>query len=266
MPLNDSNGTSVRDNTLVEHIGADGTVIGNVGDRLKVEAALSSTSSIPHINRTDVSSAARTTSGNSGTLDSDGFGCLSFIVNVTSVSGTTPKLDVFLEVSDDNSNWSHFIQTRRFTATNIQRFQRLSLGAKYYRFRWDISGTTPSFTFSIQTTLKPYLTRRFSNKTEYDFDLTQSTGSVSQTFTAADSQNVSLITNRATDGGSGAQYKIQASNDEIAWADVSGAISQNSNSINANTFSGAYRFYRLYLTANANTGTRVMDIFWACNS
>lgn len=39
-PLQDSNGTSVRDNALVEHIGADGTVIGNVGDRLKVDAII----------------------------------------------------------------------------------------------------------------------------------------------------------------------------------------------------------------------------------
>jgi hypothetical protein len=40
MPLQDSNNTSTRDNTLIELIGADGTAIGNDGDRLKVDAAL----------------------------------------------------------------------------------------------------------------------------------------------------------------------------------------------------------------------------------
>jgi len=40
--LTDQNSTSVRDNTLIEIIGADGTAIGNTSDRLKVDSSGSS--------------------------------------------------------------------------------------------------------------------------------------------------------------------------------------------------------------------------------
>lgn len=243
----------------------DGTGIGNVGDRLKVDVSLNASGSFPSIYRTDVASAARTVSGNSGTLDSEGMGCLSFAVEITASSGTIPTMDLFLEVSDDGTNWTPFIQSKRFTGTGSQRFQALRFAGKYYRYRWTIAGTTPSFTFSIITTLKAYLSRRFTNKIQYAFDLTQATGTVSETFTAADSPNVSLMTIRATDGGTNAAYRVQVSNDDLTYVDITGNIAQGSNSQNISTYTGAYRFYRLILNVNSNAGTRVMDIHWAAN-
>lgn len=44
--LNDSNHTSVRDNVLVELIGADGTAIQNIGERLKVDAQITTVSNV----------------------------------------------------------------------------------------------------------------------------------------------------------------------------------------------------------------------------
>lgn len=243
----------------------DGTLIGNIGDSLKVTSSLSGGVSFPYINRTDVASAARTTSSNSGTLESDGMGCMNFAMEVTAVSGTNPTMDLFLEASDDGTNWTSFIQTRRFSATGNQRFQGLRLSVRYYRFRWVIAGTTPSFTFSIVSTLKAYLSRRFTNKIQYSFDLTQATGTNSEVFTAADSPNVSLMTIRGTDGGSNAAYRVQVSNDDVTYVDITGNIAQGSSSQNVSTFTGAYRFYRLSLNVNSNAGTRIMDIHWAAN-
>lgn len=272
--LEDSNATSADDNALVEL--ADGTTSGASKPRQKVgsdnrawvDAALTSftATNFPHVNRIDVTSAARTTSGDSGSLDTAGLGTINAMFDVTAVSGTNPILDVFVDASDDQTNWIPFLQTRRFTTTDNQRFQGVRVAGKYYRYRWIIAGTTPSFTFSITTTLKAYLPRRFSNKIQYSFDLTQAVNSTSETFQAADSQNVSLVTIRGTDGGSGAQYKVQVSNDATNWVTITNAIAQNSPSENANTFTGAYRFYRIILTSSSNPGTRTMDIFWACNS
>lgn len=253
--------------TSLDHLlgGTDSTQIGNISDRLKVDAVLNATSDFPNINRTDVASAARIVSGNSGTLDTQGMGCQNFQITITASSGTNPTLDLFLEVSDDGSTWTAFIQSKRFTGTGNQRFQGLRNSAKYYRYSWVIAGTTPSFTFSISTTLKAYLSRRFTNKIQYAFDLTQATGSVTETFTAADSPNVSLVTIRGTDGGSNAAYRVQVSNDDVTYVDITGNIAQGSNSQNVSTYTGAYRFYRLNLNVNANAGTRVMDIHWAAN-
>jgi len=270
--LDDVNSTSSDDNALVEL--ADGTTVGSSKPRQKVgsdnrawvDADFSNAVNFPHINRIDVSSSGRTTSGDSGSLDTDGMGMINSYIDVTAVSGTNPTLDIFAEASDDNSDWFPFIQSQRFTTTGNKRFQGIRIAGKYYRYRWVIAGTTPSFTFSITTTLKAYLPRRFSNKIQYGFDLTQSVNSVSETFRSDDSQNVSLVTIRAVDGGSGAQYKVQVSNDDINWVTITNAIAQNSPSENANTFQGAYRFYRLILTASSNPGVRTMDIFWACNS
>lgn len=243
----------------------DGTGIGNTGDRLKVDVTLNATGSYPHINRTDVASAARTTSGNSGTLDTEGMGCLNFQIDVTAVSGTTPTMDVFVDASDDATNWAPFTQSKRFTATGNQRFQGLRDSGKYYRYRWVIAGTTPSFTFSVVSTLKAYLSRRFTNKIQYAFDLTQAVNTVTETFNAADSPNVSLMTIRAADGGTNAAYRVQVSNDDLNWVSITSNIAQGSDSQNVSTFTGAYRFYRLILFVNPNAGTRVMDIHWAAN-
>lgn len=217
------------------------------------------------ISRTDVASAARTVSGDSGALETNGMGCLNFYLDLTAVSGSNPTMDVFLEASDDASNWSAVVQTKRFTSTGSQRFPGLRFSGRYYRYRWVISGSSPSFTFSIVTGIKSYLSRRFTNKIQYGFDLTQATGTASETFTPADSPNVSLMTIRATDGGSNAAYQVQVSNDDINWVSITGNIAQGSNSQNVSSYTGAYRFYRLILTSNSNPGTRVLDIHWAAN-
>lgn len=245
--------------------GTDGAVIGNTSDRLKVDTAISATGAFPHINRIDVASAARTVSGNSGTLDTEGMGCLSFDIQVTASSGTNPIMDIFVDASDDGTNWAPFSQSKRFTTTGSQRFQGLRDSGKYYRYRWVIAGTTPSFTFSIVTTLKSYLSRRFTNKIQYNFDLTQAVGTTSEVFNSADSPNISLMTIRGTDGGTNAAYRVQVSNDDVTYVDITGNIAQGSNSQNISTYTGAYRFYRLYLNVNPNAGTRVMDIHWAAN-
>lgn len=257
----------VGENDDIQIKGAtDSTLIGNTGDRLKVDASFSVASPlIAHINRQDAS-GTKTVSGNSGTLDSAGFTCLTFELRITAASGTSPILQVALESSDDGTNWSEFTNTTQFSTTGSFRHQRLALGAKYYRYTWTISGASPSFTFTINTTLKSVLPNRNVSISKYQNLQINSLNALSSVFNAADCSNISVSTVRSDDGGSNTQYVVQASTNGINWNNITGNISQGRGTVLNTDFSAkAYRFYRLQITAAANV-LNYLDIFWVGNS
>lgn len=112
-----------------------------------------------------VASAARTASGDSGTLE--GFGDVTSArvqLDVTAASGTTPTLDVVLEDSLDGSNWNVIGTFAQRTASGREVINMLGekaesasfapLFASRWRVRWTIAGTTPSFTFAVVAALK----------------------------------------------------------------------------------------------------------------
>lgn len=99
---------------------------------------------------TAVSSAARTSSSNSGTLE--GFGDWSKFraqLAVTAASGTTPTLDVVIEDTLDGTNWNTIATFTQKTAAGVQVVDVTGLLTSQLRVRWTIAGTTPSFTFSV---------------------------------------------------------------------------------------------------------------------
>lgn len=97
-------------------------------------------------------SAARTTNGNSSTVT--GWARANSIaqakLDVTAASGTTPQLTVTVQDSPDGTTW-----TTRDTfgvKTGVSNETRpLPAGMDVFqRVAWVITGTTPSFTFSVQ--------------------------------------------------------------------------------------------------------------------
>lgn len=217
----------------------------------------------PHINRIDASSAAQTATGNTVALDSLGFGSLTFLLNITAVSGTSPTMQLALDYSEDGTVWSQILKTVRFTSSTNFRFQRISLSAKYYRYRWILAGTAPSFTFSVTTTLKAYQPPRNTVISEYSDLNLASVGATSTIFTAADSRNISIMTIRAADGGNNGQFRVQSSNDSFNWADTSGNITQGVGTTILTAFANqSFRYYRLITQSATNAGTRVLDIHW----
>lgn len=98
-----------------------------------------------------VSSAARTTSGNSGALD--GYGArtsLRLQLEVTAASGTTPTLDVVVEDTLDGTNWNVVGTFAQKTAAGREVVNVTSFFADQIRVRWTTGGATPSFTFSVR--------------------------------------------------------------------------------------------------------------------
>jgi hypothetical protein len=97
-----------------------------------------------------VTSAARTTTGNSGPLS--GWGAVSVIraqLNVSAASGTTPNLVVLLEDTLDGSTWNTI---GTFTAKTTTGREVINVTAPFSdttRVSWTVTGTTPSFTFDV---------------------------------------------------------------------------------------------------------------------
>lgn len=100
-----------------------------------------------------IASAARTVTGNSGALDASGFSMLAAFLNVTAASGTTPSMTVSVEESNDGSTWRAVGSFAAKTAVSNER-KSFAIAEPFYRYVWTISGTTPSFTFTIDEAKK----------------------------------------------------------------------------------------------------------------
>ncbi|MEM0457409.1 MAG: hypothetical protein QXI01_06810 [Nitrososphaerota archaeon] len=100
-------------------------------------------------------SAARTASGSSADIDVGRFICGEICVDVTAVSGTSPVLNVYVEGKDRYTGKYKVL----FAHENITSVQTIwdtitTLPFSLLRVRWTISGTSPSFTFSVSGEFK----------------------------------------------------------------------------------------------------------------
>lgn len=105
--------------------------------------------------QTVVASAARTTSSNSGTItgwarNGNSVGSPQARLSITAASGTSPQLVLTVQDSPDDVTYTtrDTFPTQTTTAT-VTRSLPSGLD-RYQRVAWAITGTTPSFTFSVQ--------------------------------------------------------------------------------------------------------------------
>jgi hypothetical protein len=93
-------------------------------------------------------SQARTSTGSGAAVFTKDAGVVRLLLDVTAASGTTPSMTVTLEQSRDGSTWR---TVSSFAAKTTTGQEALSAGGldRYIRVSWTISGTTPSFTFSV---------------------------------------------------------------------------------------------------------------------
>lgn len=100
-----------------------------------------------------------TATANGTGIDTQGFYDGAVVLEVGTVSGTTPTLDVKLQESDDNSTFvdiagATFTQVTASNSSQIKRIRELNLARKrYVRALATIAGTTPSFDFSCEVLL-----------------------------------------------------------------------------------------------------------------
>lgn len=99
-------------------------------------------------------SAARTTSGSAESGEDWGeIDRIRAQIDVTAASGTTPNLTAFIESTLDGTNWDA-LPGGTFAAKTAVGREVINLTApvvaRRLRVRWVITGTTPSFTFSVR--------------------------------------------------------------------------------------------------------------------
>jgi len=102
-----------------------------------------------------LASGARTASGNTADIDVGRFLYGEICIDITAVSGTNPTLDVYIEGKDQYTGKYKIL----FSHTGLNSVQTIwdtitLLAFRYLRVRWIISGTSPSFTFSVSGEFK----------------------------------------------------------------------------------------------------------------
>jgi hypothetical protein len=99
---------------------------------------------------TFAASAARATSGDSGTQPGyESADTLRAQLNVTTVAGTGPTLDVVLEDTLDGTNWNVIATFAQKTGPGREVINVTAPFTDRLRARWTVGGTTPSFTFDV---------------------------------------------------------------------------------------------------------------------
>jgi hypothetical protein len=97
-----------------------------------------------------VASAARTASGDSGTLTGWGVPSVARVqLDVTAASGVSPTLDVVVEDTLDGTSWNAVGTFTQRTAVGRQVINLSTPFTDRIRVRWTLGGTSPSFTFSV---------------------------------------------------------------------------------------------------------------------
>lgn len=220
----------------------------------------------PMINRVDASGTVSSSSSTgSGTLDTNGLNSTTFQMNITAISGSGAYIQIHLQTSEDGSNWSTLVDTPRLTATGFYRYGTFRVSPRYYRYTWDVAGSTPSITFAITTSMKPYDPPKKGQRFFYsDIDLS-TLGSQSSVFGSSSCTNVTVVFSRAADGGNNGTVQLFGSIDGVLWESISGNLAANPNTSNYTTLSAnSWPNLNLQVTAKTNVGTRTLDIQWSC--
>lgn len=103
------------------------------------------------LEETLVPSAARTTAGSAESGENYApINRLRAQLDVTAASGTTPNLTVFVEGTLDGTNWDALGTFAAKTAAGREVITVNPVIGTRLRVRWAITGTTPSFTFSVR--------------------------------------------------------------------------------------------------------------------
>jgi len=102
-----------------------------------------------------VSLAARTSDGASSWAEIGEYATARVYVDVTTVSGTSPTLDIAVQDSPDGDK---AYSAKLFATITTPGQYAISLGegefGRYLRLKWTIGGTSPSFTFKVEILLR----------------------------------------------------------------------------------------------------------------
>lgn len=207
---------------------------------------------------TDVASAALTTTTTTAAFTPT-FGT-SYVVTipVTVVTGTTPTLDVGIEVSDDSgTNWFRVYDFPRITTTGIYRSPQLAFSGNRVRYVQTVGGTTPSFTRAVlrlQTSVPGVELKSFIDRTINLNTLNSTTPS----YFVEGSVNFNIYS-RVTAQTTAATLTLQFSDDNVNWHTTANTLTSVVGFAHTKVSNEQWKFARLIVSA-AGTGITLAEV------
>lgn len=180
----------------------------------------------------DIASAALTTTTTTASLANALWNAFQITIPVTAVTGTTPTLDVRIEESFDwGTNWVTLYEFQRITATWSYNSPNLRATGRNIRYVQTISGTTPSFTRSVTRNILPFLPAS-PQKRLFDRVINVNTLNTTSTMLFSGEANAAqLIINMGAITTTAPQFKIQGSEDNSVWYDLTTPITAIASSV-----------------------------------
>lgn len=182
------------------------------------------------ITSTDIASAAITSTTTSSAVTIAGTGgtqaAMQFIFPITTVTGTSPTLDISIEGSEDSTNWRRIYDLPRLTAgsTAVRTPALLVEGLRSIRYVRTLGGTSPSFTMSaVRNTLGFYGPSPIYNFIDRSIALQTLSSATPNYFVAGTSKlRVSIF---VTSAGTAPAVQLQGSDDNgVSWFDLGTSI------------------------------------------
>lgn len=230
-------------------------VQGTTWSRQVTQGSLATASVTPAavIANTDKASAAVTTTSNSGTIAYDHGAAISALINVTAVSGTTPTLDVQLQESFDNgTTWQDVYHLPRITAVSTVAMPLLNIAGRR-RWNYVVSGTTPSFTFSIVTmnaSIPGIYLKNFMDRV-----IAPNTLSSNTTAYYCEGCNVfEIVADMGAITTTAPVFGLQFSDNNSTWRDSGIILNTAASAVTSETISGPFPKYARGVVLSAGSG------------
>lgn len=179
----------------------------------------------------EVASAARTASGNSGTISVPTGGSICGNIVVSANAGTTPTLDITLEESLDNgTTWQQVWAAPRITGNGSVPIPMMQAPCMR-RWVWTVGGATPSFTFAINinqaSTVVPII-RKLFDRTANVLNGTAAAATAALPVAGCDKITAKVAVGAVTT--TPGTYQLQVSDDNVNWSNVGTATPAVANS------------------------------------
>lgn len=217
------------------------TTVGTVTTVTTVAAVTAATLASSAV--TDIASAAITTTTTSSAVSLANVTAASFSVNVTAVSGTTPTLDVAIELSWNTTSWVRVYEFERITASGNFQTPILLLPGQQVRYVRTVGGTSPSFTMSLTRVV-----RQVEGEPNYQFiDRTIAPNSISSTTPTYFIQGTGLLSVMISSGTATtpAVFTVDVSPDGTNWAPIGATMTPAANTAAVQAIQVVAKFARV---------------------
>lgn len=206
----------------------------------------------------DIASAALTTTTTSSAITPTYGTSYTVSVPVTTVTGTTPTLDIGIEESDDTgTNWYRVYDFPRITVSGMYRSPQLRLRGNRIRYVRTVGGTSPSFTMSLnrlQASAIGSLVAQIVDRTI----VPNTASSVSASLYCEAMTKLTMIV-RCTAQTSAATIDLQVSEDGTNWVNAGASVITVVGVVRTPSLIVNAKFARAFVTA-AGTGITLGEV------